>query len=178
MNTAATVKQIFRDYIKDNFGQDAKDLKIYIFWLQLQICGGILKFEDELDIILMSHDLRSTGYEYSGHKCVLPEMCVPFPENAAVLVSCIYPYQFEKLCAELEPLGICRQRMIHARPLAEKLLKMPRVNIAFIQGGVDYERFAAAHFSGVKKKKRIGFAGTIDNRIYFSIVHCICEKLR
>lgn len=60
--------------------------------------------------------------------------------------------------------------------LYNEILKMPKVNIAFIQGGVDYERFAAAHFSGVKKKKRIGFAGTIDNRIYFSMVHCICEK--
>ena len=135
MNTAATVKQIFRDYIKDNFGQDAKDLKIYIFGLQLQICGGILKFEDELDITLMSHDLRSTGYEYSGHKCVLPEMCVPFPENAAVLVSCIYPYQFENLCAEMESLGICKERMIHARPLAEKLLNISADY--FSQGAMD-----------------------------------------
>lgn len=60
--------------------------------------------------------------------------------------------------------------------LYNEMLAMPKVNIAFIQGGVDYERFASAHFSGTKKKKRIGFAGTIDNRIYFSMVHCICEK--
>lgn len=124
METGATVKQIFREFVKEKFGSDAEKLKIYIYGLELQICGGVLKFEDELDITLMSHDLRFTGYEYTGHKCMLPEMCTPFPENAAVLVSCIYPYQYEDICAKLEKLGLSRNQMVHARPLAEKLLNI------------------------------------------------------
>lgn len=55
------------------------------------------------------------------------------------------------------------------------LSAMPKVNIAYITGGVDYDMFSSAEFSGNKSKTRIGFAGTIDNRIYFSMVHCICE---
>lgn len=124
METGTTVKQIFREFVKDKFGSDAEKLKIYIYGLELQICGGVLKFEDELDITLMSHDLRFTGYEYTGHKCMLPEMCAPFAENAVVLVSCIYPYQYEDICAKLEKLGLSRNKMVHARPLAEKLLNV------------------------------------------------------
>lgn len=55
------------------------------------------------------------------------------------------------------------------------LVEMPKVHITYITGGVDYDRFSSAAFSGGKSKVRIGFAGTIDNRIYFSMVHCICE---
>lgn len=55
------------------------------------------------------------------------------------------------------------------------LLEMPKVQIAYITGGVDYDLFSTASFSGEKSKVRIGFAGSIDNRIYFSMVHCICE---
>jgi glycosyltransferase involved in cell wall biosynthesis len=43
-------------------------------------------------------------------------------------------------------------------------------------GGVDYNKFSSVKFSGDKCKKRIGFAGTVDNRIYFSMVQCICEE--
>lgn len=122
MDKKATIKKIFRDFIKDSFGRDAESLKIYIYGLELQICGGILKFEDELDITLMQFDLRFIGYEYSGHVCKLPEMCVPFPDNAAVLVSCIYPYQFEKIRDQLVKLGISSERIVHARPVSEKML--------------------------------------------------------
>ena len=43
-------------------------------------------------------------------------------------------------------------------------------------GGVDYEKFCVESTTAENKKKRIGFAGTIDNRIYFSMVQCICEE--
>ena len=56
------------------------------------------------------------------------------------------------------------------------LRKIPKVNIAYIMGGVDYKKFSAARFNSDKDKIRIGFAGTIDNRIYFSMVQCICEE--
>lgn len=54
--------------------------------------------------------------------------------------------------------------------------KYPNINIAYITGGVDYSKFAKAEYNQRKDKVRIGFAGTIDNRIYFSMVHCICEE--
>lgn len=58
------------------------------------------------------------------------------------------------------------------------LLKTIRkVNIAYIMGGVDYKKFSSAKFNGNKEKIRIGFAGTIDNRICFSMVQCMCEEL-
>lgn len=47
------------------------------------------------------------------------------------------------------------------------------VNIAYISGGVDCQMFKTE--SRLVNKKRIGFAGTIDERIYFAMVQCICE---
>lgn len=52
----------------------------------------------------------------------------------------------------------------------------PKVNIAYIMGGVDYNKFCTKSKMVKNGKKRIGFAGTIDNRIYFSMVQCICEE--
>lgn len=43
----------------------------------------------------------------------------------------------------------------------------PKVNIAYIMGGVDYNKFCTKSKMVKNGKKRIGFAGTIDNRIYF-----------
>lgn len=60
--------------------------------------------------------------------------------------------------------------------LYRELYEIPKVNIAYINGGVDYHKFAMAEYKKQKEKKRIGFAGTIDSRIYFSMVHCICEE--
>lgn len=122
MDKKALVKNIFRKYLKETFHQEAEQLAIYIFGLEFQICGGILKYEDELDITLVQSDLRYIGYEYSGHKCVLPEMCVPFPDNAIVLVSRIYPYQFEQARDLLAGMGVSRERIVHVRELSEKLL--------------------------------------------------------
>lgn len=66
-NVQNTVKQIFRKYIKDTFKQDVENLKIYIYGHELQICGGILKYEDELDITLIHQNLSFIGYEYTNH---------------------------------------------------------------------------------------------------------------
>jgi CDP-glycerol glycerophosphotransferase (TagB/SpsB family) len=60
--------------------------------------------------------------------------------------------------------------------LYNSLREMPAVHIAYITGGVDYNKFSSGVFSGDKCKTRIGFAGTVDNRIYFSMVQCICEE--
>lgn len=56
-DTKNKVKEIFREYLKENFKQNAENLKIYIYGHELQICGGILNFEDELDITLIHQDL-------------------------------------------------------------------------------------------------------------------------
>lgn len=58
----------------------------------------------------------------------------------------------------------------------EEIKKNPKVNIAYIMGGVDYNMFSLRSTATGNGKKRIGFAGTIDNRIYFSMVQCICEE--
>ena len=129
------VKEIFREYLKENFKQDAENLKIYIYGHELQICGGILNFEDELDITLIHQDLRFIGYEYSGHKYELAESVVPFPDNAVVLVSCIYPYRFNNITDNLMELGLKREQIIHIRPLAEKLLNVSADY--FSQNGMD-----------------------------------------
>lgn len=57
------------------------------------------------------------------------------------------------------------------------LCKCPNVKICHVGGGVDYEMFSASCNLPKKndRRRRIGFAGTIDNRIYFSMVQCICE---
>lgn len=60
--------------------------------------------------------------------------------------------------------------------LYRELLEMPKVNIAYIMGGVEYEKFSNVKLVENKNKTRIGFAGTVDGRIYFSMVHCICEE--
>ena len=54
-DTKNKVKEIFREYLKENFKQTAENLKIYIYGHELQICGGILNFEDELDISIKSN---------------------------------------------------------------------------------------------------------------------------
>lgn len=44
-----------------------------------------------------------------------------------------------------------------------------------VEGGVDYSKFSSCVNINRNSKKIIGFAGTIDCRIYFSMVQCICE---
>lgn len=58
------------------------------------------------------------------------------------------------------------------------LREMKKVHMAYITGGVDYKLFSSKIEPRSQTKKRIGFAGTIDNRIYFSMVQCICEEFK
>ena len=57
-----------------------------------------------------------------------------------------------------------------------KLSSLPNVRVEQIGGGVDYKLFSEASVENTKLLKRIGFAGTIDNRIYFAMVQSICES--
>lgn len=135
MENKEVVKKLFREYLEATFGKKAEDLDIYIYGLQLQICGGILKFEDELNITLILSDLRYIGYGYHGHICKLPEQCAPYSENAVVLVSCIYPYQFEKIKKQLMSLGVEEKNIAHAREISQKMLNISAT--AFSQNGMD-----------------------------------------
>ena len=59
----------------------------------------------------------------------------------------------------------------------KRICELPNFKIKHITGGVDYKKFFAASMVCEKKDtKRIGFAGTIDNRIYFAMVQSICES--
>lgn len=55
------------------------------------------------------------------------------------------------------------------------ICKQPKHKIYFCQGGVEFKRFSCEIKQIHRDKIRIGFAGTIDNRIYFAMVQCICE---
>lgn len=58
--------------------------------------------------------------------------------------------------------------------LIEKYEKDKDVHICYVSGGVDYDLFSSSQ--NLKPKyNRIGFAGTIDSRIYFAMVQVICE---
>lgn len=59
--------------------------------------------------------------------------------------------------------------------LYERLRGVPNVSMAFISGGVDYEQFARKRNVPKPEKTTIGFAGTIDGRIYFAMVQYLCE---
>lgn len=58
-----------------------------------------------------------------------------------------------------------------------KIKNMPNVKIGVVAGGVDNNHFSAEEICQSKEnqKVRIGFAGTIDCRIYFAMVQYICE---
>ncbi|MCI8550079.1 MAG: hypothetical protein HFI68_05725 [Lachnospiraceae bacterium] len=51
------------------------------------------------------------------------------------------------------------------------------VKVCKINGGVDYSMFSEGQDEEESggRRRRIGFAGVIDNRIYFAMVQCICE---
>lgn len=53
--------------------------------------------------------------------------------------------------------------------------KDPEIVVAFVGGGVEYEKFSRPAAETVYDKIRLGFAGTIDNRIYFAMVQLLCE---
>ena len=57
-----------------------------------------------------------------------------------------------------------------------KVQNEPSISIAFVEGGVDYDKFSAdPKCTKSSDKIRIGYAGTIDNRIYFAMVQYLCE---
>lgn len=61
----------------------------------------------------------------------------------------------------------------------EQIREKENVRVEFVEGGVDFCKFSDVEGKDAGKekreRKRLGFAGTIDNRIFFSMVQCICE---
>lgn len=56
-----------------------------------------------------------------------------------------------------------------------RIQNCPNAEIVLINGGVDYHKFSEVQSVKFREKKRIGFAGTIDNRIFFAMVQFLCE---
>lgn len=56
-----------------------------------------------------------------------------------------------------------------------KIKDMPNVKVGYVSGGVEWNRYQGVPHSEENKRKKIGFAGTIDSRIYFAMVQYICE---
>lgn len=61
----------------------------------------------------------------------------------------------------------------------EQIREKENVRVEFVESGVDFGKFSDAGGKnaqkGKRERKRLGFAGMIDNRIFFSMVQCICE---
>lgn len=58
-----------------------------------------------------------------------------------------------------------------------KYMNDPKIHLCRVNGGVDFEMFSK-NPAIEEKRKRIGFAGTIDARIYFAMVQVICEAFK
>lgn len=88
-----------------------------------------------------------------------------------------YLYITEEIPRELRKLTGCSSTEIKDIAYYHQVAVCKNVRICKIDGGVDYAIFSADHdiskYTG--GRKRIGFAGTIDKRIYFAMVQCICE---
>ncbi len=88
-----------------------------------------------------------------------------------------YLYITEEIPRELRKLAGRSSAEIEDIAFYHDVKKCENVKICKVTGGVDYDMFSASQdiVSDTKKRPRIGFAGTIDNRIYFAMVQCICE---
>lgn len=88
-----------------------------------------------------------------------------------------YLYITEEIPRELRKLTGASSVEIRDIAYYHEAERLANVRICPITGGVDYSKFAKER--NVEKykngRRRIGFAGTIDNRIYFAMVQCICE---
>lgn len=120
-----TVRKLFEEYIFSISGKRVNELDIVIYGVEMQTCGGLLKYIDkDMPIRLISYDLRNAGYIYDNQECRLPEECMPYSENTIVLVSLLYEYQYREIQKKLENVGITHEKIFHARPFAEELLKL------------------------------------------------------
>lgn len=88
-----------------------------------------------------------------------------------------YLYITEEIPRELRKLTGASSTEIRDIAYYHEVAGLPNVRVCLIRGGVEYGRFSAAKDAGKYKggRRRIGFAGTIDNRIFFAMVQCICE---
>lgn len=88
-----------------------------------------------------------------------------------------YVYITEEIPGELRRLSGQSSTEIKDIAYYHAIRKYSNVTICYVNGGVDYAMFSEMQKTADDKKmrKRIGYAGTIDNRIYFSMVQCICE---
>jgi FkbM family methyltransferase len=118
------IKELFEKYILDITGERLENLNIVVCGLELQICGGVLKYlDDSVPIKLVSFDLRTAGYIYDNHECKLPEEYMPYTSNTIVLVSLLYEYEYQNVVKKFESIGIEENQIYHVRSFSEELLK-------------------------------------------------------
>lgn len=88
-----------------------------------------------------------------------------------------YLYITEEIPRELRKLTGRSSDEIEDIAYYDAVCQRSNVRMCYITGGVDYDFFAMHKNIAVSStgRSRIGFAGTIDNRIYFAMVQCICE---
>lgn len=91
----------------------------------------------------------------------------------------MYLYITEELPASRELRPLTGQSSAEIADIAYyyDICRCPNVKVCHVTGGVDYGFFSRVRDTAVYKngRRRIGFAGVIDNRIYFAMVQCICE---
>jgi hypothetical protein len=125
------VLKIYEDYMQEKFGKSTDKLNVVIYGIEMQTCGGLLKYIScDADVKLISFDLRSVGRVYDGRKCYLPNELAPFNENTVVLVSLLYEYMYRDIAQRLEKLGLPKTNIIHARSLAEEVMKISAEHFA------------------------------------------------
>lgn len=86
-----------------------------------------------------------------------------------------YLYVTEEIPDELRRLTGISSNEIRDIAYYYDICDLSNVQIMHVQGGVDYEKFSSAAIGQKPARPRIGFAGVVDNRIYFAMVQCICE---
>ena len=109
-----------------------------------------------------------------------------------------YMYITEEIPGELRRLSGQSSTEIKDISFYYDVMKCSNVKICYTSGGVDYAMFSGTRTltspeevsaqsasdvgcpdgekkENTQKRKRIGYAGIIDSRIYFSMVQCICE---
>lgn len=124
-NKMATGKatQLLRDFVREKFQRELEDIHLVVYGNEMRTCGGLLEHIDpNIPATLIDFNLRRAGRIYDGHECQLPEMCVPFSDNAVVLVSLLYEYQYEQIAEKLTLLGIPRKRIAWCRSLAQEMM--------------------------------------------------------
>lgn len=118
-----------------------------------QFCGN--------DSIYILDSTRDVSYD-------AVQMSIPSNVKRIIYITQEIPSQYRRLTGQSSA-DIANLQLYY------DIQKLSNVEIKVVNGGVDYSKFAK--YKGIKSNGRpiVGFAGTIDSRIYFAMVQCLCE---